>query len=994
MLIVALLSGCGGDERPPSIVTVTVDAESALRSELDQVEVKTNRTTATFWLAGAPPQGQKVVSFPFSFDLSGVNEGRVDIVGLKQGAARIRRSLSFRNLPKGRSFLSVVLRTVCVGDQASECSEDEGLTCGGCTAETACVPIDVSDRLSRSPASSDPSCTADALDAGADPAADGGAKDGGAEDGGTDAQSPDKGGADGSMQDGDASSGPDTGTNGTGALRPVAAGRCVGLEIPRPAGDTSSTPWRVHLEGHAGTLASDAACQTALTEVAFSADAASGTLYLRTDPLPQGAYVGSSTLVLTRGAARSEVALDIRRAVVALDAGFSWGCALLDDATLQCWGDGNAGQFANAGSFSAVPVRVENSLPLTPGTRLFAGERTVYVLTEDRRLSAWGNNNQGQLGVGSVYWASTLPLEPVLQGDVTSFAAGWAHACAVIDGSAWCWGANYYGEVGGEAQPQSSPRRVSDLDPEVVEEVAAGWSLTCARLEGGAVKCWGAISDGQPGHEGQHATSPVQVLLPGAASRLWVGINTGCALVEGDLYCWSGHPAPEHVDAPKPVDDVVPLDWRTCVRSAGSVYCRGLNPEGMLGTGSKAALVSKFERVDLPPRVEQLARQSTLALCDGVVYGWGFDDGPTLGLSPLAAPVLSPTPTPLFGELEVDSVQFGLRSGCAREQSQGRIYCWGHSYFGVLGQTDTEFPNNVTSVPKRVTGLPDGFDSVAVYGDLAFGLRDGAVYGWGANLNGQLGRGSKFVSTSTPSPVTVLPSGAKVASVVPADAYACALVREGSEHDGVYCWGAYDTVGGGTQAVRVYPAASGVTDLAGAGQLMCAVLQGGVQCWGDIANSQTPVDVSGLEPNAGKDIVDVEVGDYYGCARSSDHQVWCWTRSLEAKLISMRATRLSVGEYFACGIDQEEAVWCWAGPDWDQGNALGQLGQGDRVARYIPTKVATLVTPVTQLSIGGNTVLVRDAQGYKCWGAQSGRWCGLTPWIVDTPAPVFPWQAD
>src|SRR5690606_11684243 len=117
-------------------------------------------------------------------------------------------------------------------------------------------------------------------------------------------------------------------------------------------------------------------------------------------------------------------------------------------------------------------------------------------------------------------------------------------------------------------------------------------------------------------------------------------------------------------------------------------------------------------------------------------------------------------------------------------------------------------------------------------------------------------------------------------------------------------------------------------------------------------------------------------------------------RALTAASFSIKASALAVGTYAACAIDLADELWCWNGPSWDQGNALGQLGTGDTAVRYVPTKVASLKAPVTHVSIMQDTVLARDAEGYKCWGDQSGRRCGLTPWIVSTPTPVFGWDVN
>src|SRR5690606_31966802 len=141
---------------------------------------------------------------------------------------------------------------------------------------------------------------------------------------------------DGAM-DGEGGDGSTSGpSSSTSALRPLAAGRCAGIELPRPEGDSASTPWSVRIEGRPGTLASDPGCASALSEVSFGAGSSSRALYFRPDPLPAGQYMGESKLVLSRGGAQSEIALEVRRAALSLDTGSSWACALLDDATLQC----------------------------------------------------------------------------------------------------------------------------------------------------------------------------------------------------------------------------------------------------------------------------------------------------------------------------------------------------------------------------------------------------------------------------------------------------------------------------------------------------------------------------------------------------------------------------------------------------------------------------------------------------------------------------------
>ena len=82
----------------------------------------------------------------------------------------------------------------------------------------------------------------------------------------------------------------------------------------------------------------------------------------------------------------------------------------------------------------------------------------------------------------------------------------------------------------------------------------------------------------------------------------------------------------------------------------------------------------------------------------------------------------------------------GARHACA-VQGDGAVYCWGDDSSGQLGQG---FP-----VPYREMPLLVSFRTTVPAAGLACGaahscarLRDGRVYCWGANEEGQLGNGA------------------------------------------------------------------------------------------------------------------------------------------------------------------------------------------------------------------------------------------------------------
>ena len=89
-----------------------------------------------------------------------------------------------------------------------------------------------------------------------------------------------------------------------------------------------------------------------------------------------------------------------------------------------------------------------------------AGSFHTCVIFPDGTVDCWGDNGEGQLGIGSVD-ISPSPTATIGVGNVTSIGAGRSHTCAVIaDGNIVCWGNNQYGQIGNGTVGESSPPAV------------------------------------------------------------------------------------------------------------------------------------------------------------------------------------------------------------------------------------------------------------------------------------------------------------------------------------------------------------------------------------------------------------------------------------------------------------------------------------------------------------------------------------------------------
>ncbi|HMI84168.1 MAG TPA: hypothetical protein VK550_08730, partial [Polyangiaceae bacterium] len=147
-----------------------------------------------------------------------------------------------------------------------------------------------------------------------------------------------------------------------------------------------------------------------------------------------------------------------------------------------------------------------------------AGAFHTCVLLDNGTLKCWGNNAYGQLGLGNTadrganqnQMGDNLPAVNLGTGrSAKSVVAGGFHTCALLDNdTVKCWGNNTQGELGlGDVMARgASPTTIGDQLPpvdlgtsRVAKLVSLGSSFSCALLDNGAVKCWGFNNGGQLG---------------------------------------------------------------------------------------------------------------------------------------------------------------------------------------------------------------------------------------------------------------------------------------------------------------------------------------------------------------------------------------------------------------------------------------------------------------------------------------------------------------
>lgn len=143
-----------------------------------------------------------------------------------------------------------------------------------------------------------------------------------------------------------------------------------------------------------------------------------------------------------------------------------WGhsCGLKEDDTLWCWGWNGRGPLG-VGDFEFRYVPTQVDVAAAPWPSLSSGRLgSVCGVRGDGSLWCWGDNENGQLGLGEGA-VGTTPSTPTTVGgdsDWAQVSVGRKFSCAVkTDGTLWCTGLNAYGQLGlGHTDPRASFTRV------------------------------------------------------------------------------------------------------------------------------------------------------------------------------------------------------------------------------------------------------------------------------------------------------------------------------------------------------------------------------------------------------------------------------------------------------------------------------------------------------------------------------------------------------
>jgi alpha-tubulin suppressor-like RCC1 family protein len=407
-------------------------------------------------------------------------------------------------------------------------------------------------------------------------------------------------------------------------------------------------------------------------------------------------------------------------------------------ATSNDLNGGNIGVFVNGIRQSLGDGVTTNDCYFSPGfyVMVSVGFGSSLGISAGGASYAWGNNDDGQLGISSQGNRSspTSIIGSHRFSAVAGGSGGDGHSLALkYDGSAWSWGYAANGQLGNSATTdRSSP--VSVIGGHSFSSITGGFYISQALKSDGTAWGWGENSAGELGNDTvTDRSSPVSVAGNHSFSSISAGDSHGLALksTDGSAWTWGGNAG-------------------TGGLGQGTVTVNRSSPVSVAGGHSFISISAD--------RLNSAGLKS-----DGSAWTWGYAANGQLGNN---ATTNRSSPASVVGAHNFVSINIGGDATTALK-ADGSAWAWGKNTGGAIGDNTT----TDRSSPVSVIGGHSFSSVVAGRGaSSSFGMKsDGSLWAWGFGAAGNFGN-NEVVNRSSPVSVLGMNSPRAISAIVAGDA--------------------------------------------------------------------------------------------------------------------------------------------------------------------------------------------------------------------------------
>ncbi len=389
--------------------------------------------------------------------------------------------------------------------------------------------------------------------------------------------------------------------------------------------------------------------------------------------------------------------------------------AIKSDGTLWGWGLNGSGQLGlnNQTNYYTSPQKLGSD---TSWSKIFTGSKTSAAIKTDGTLWMWGYSSNYFIQTQQQQTIYTNPQKIGTDTNWIEISIGYNHVLALKNnGTLWTWGSNNNGKLG----------------------LSNGQFVFSVPQQLGTDTTWSSISLSKMSNS-EHS---VAVKKDGT---IWGwGINNFGQLGLGTP-SYSANYSPIKINNQMNISQIsTSSDFTLVIKKDGSLWSMGDNSKGQLG---RTFYNSERSLIGIDTNWQQISNKDgehTIGLKrNGTIWSWGKNTNGQLGIGNTSS-------TTVPQKIGNDSNWIFVSSSTTHSlaiKKNGTLWSWGNNSYGQLGIGN----NSIQSAPIQV-GLDSTWKIIYSGNNTSAGIKkDGTLWIWGSNSNGNLGLGNNTNYFNTP----------------------------------------------------------------------------------------------------------------------------------------------------------------------------------------------------------------------------------------------------